>query len=71
MRSIVFSLHEGHSITPKLNLKLRYDAHHNKKSIFLDILAIGDTAVFSLLAVVVVADRTVFSEEGEIISKRD
>jgi hypothetical protein len=36
IRFIIFSLQEGHSITPKLLLKLRYDAHqkhelHNKK----------------------------------------
>ena len=63
-RSIVFSLQEGHSITPKLRLKLRYDAHqkhelHNKKSIFLDILAIVDAPVFSLLPNAVVACRIV------------
>ena len=63
-RSIVFSLQEGHSITPKLRLKLRYAAHqkhelHNKKSIFLDILAIVDAPVFSLLANAVVTCRIV------------
>jgi hypothetical protein len=68
IRSIVFSSQEGQSITPNL-LKLRYDAHqkqelHNKKSIFLDILAIGDAAVFSLLAVAVVACRIVAFDEG-------
>lgn len=40
---------------------------HNKKSIFLDILGLGDTAVFLLVASAVVAGMTVFSEEGEII----
>ena len=49
---------------------LRYDTHqkhelHNKKSIFLDILAIGDdAAVFSLLVVGVITGILVFSDDG-------
>ena len=69
IRSIVPSLQEGHSIRPKLFLKLRYDAHqkhelHNKKSIFLDILAIRDAAGFPLLTTAVVAYRVIASDEG-------
>jgi hypothetical protein len=57
-------------------LRLRYDAHqkhelHNKKSILLDILAIGDDDVFSLLTIAVEPGRLVSSCEGGIISAKD
>ena len=55
---------------------LRYDAHqknelHNKKSIFLAILATGDAAGFPLVTTAAVTYRIVASDEGYIDTTKD